>query len=228
MGRNDLRSAAALAAALLATFTSPTGAAPVEFEGAAVRLEQNATDGDAEVVLEIKSGATGIDRLSVVAPDGRTVFELSCPAPAGLGLRQFVLESPEPKDRAAVQKSFPAGTYVVRGHMLDGRELESSAELVHQLPATVGFVHPAEDAEDVPVEDLVIRWKGVAGIEGYEIEVEDEESGVAVTARLPARATSFALPAGFLEAGGDYTLAIGTVAADGNKSFVETSFTTAE
>jgi hypothetical protein len=227
MGRKDLRSAAALAAALLAAFASTTGAAPVEFEGAAVRLEQNATDGDNEVVFEIKSGTTGVERLSVVAPDGRTVFDLTSP-PSGLGLRQFVIESPEPKDRAAIQKAFPAGTYVVRGHMVDGRDLESSAVLSHELPATAGFVHPAVDAEDVPVENLVIRWKGVAGIAGYEIEVEDEEAGTVVTARLPARATSFVVPAGFLEAGGDYVLAIGTVATDGNKSFVETSFMTAE
>jgi hypothetical protein len=226
MRRKD-RIAAALAAVALAVFAPPARAQAQQFEVAAVRLEQNATDGDAEVVLEIKSGAAGLDRLSVVAPDGRTVFELSCPE-ASLGLRQFVIESPEPKDRAKVQKAFPAGTYVVRGRTVDGRELESSAELRHDLPATVGFVHPAEDAEDVPVEDLVIRWNGVAAVEAYEVEVEDEESGVAVTATLPARATSFSVPAGFLEAGGDYTLAIGTVAAGGNKSFVETSFTTAE
>ncbi|MGH2570635.1 MAG: hypothetical protein ACRDGR_05375, partial [bacterium] len=218
---------APLAVAAIAAFASPAGAAD-KFEDAAVRLEQNATDGDNEVVLEIKSGTMGIDHLSVVAPDGHTVFELSCPAPAALGLRQFVLESPEPKDRVAIQKAFPAGTYVVRGRTVDGRDLEASAELVHDLPPTAGFVHPAEDAEDVPAEDLVITWKGVAGIAAYEIEVEDEETGVVVTARLPARATSFGIPAGFLEAGGDYKLAIGTVAADGNKSFVETSFTTAE
>ena len=187
----------------------------------------NATDGDNEVVLEIKSGSTGVDRLSVVAPDGRTVFELTCPQ-AMLGLRQFVIESPEPKDRATVQKAFPAGTYVVRGHLVDGRELESSVTLGHELPATVGVVHPAKDAEDVPVEDLVIRWNGVAGVAAYEVEVEDEEAGTVVTARLPARATSFVVPNGFLEAGGDYTFAIGTVAASGNKSFVEASFTTAE
>ena len=198
------------------------------FEEAAVRFEQNATDGDFEIVLEIKSGATGVDRLTVQAPDGRTVFELACPEPARLGLRQFALESPEPPDLAAVKEAFPEGTYVVRGRTVDGGALESEAVLTHELPAAAGFVVPAEDAEDVVVEGLVIRWHSPAGIERIEVEIEDEETGAAVVAVLPARITSFSPPEGFLEEGAEYTLALGTVAGSGNKTFVETSFTTAE
>lgn len=198
------------------------------FEEVALRFEQNATDGDFEIVLEIKSGSKGLDRLSVEAPGGRTVFELVCPEPATLGLRQFILESPEPPDLPAVVKAFPEGTYVIRGRTVDGAALEDEAELTHELPAAAGFVVPAEDAEDVVLEELVIRWDSPVGIERIEVEIEDEETGAAVVAVLPARITSFSPPEGFLEEGAEYTLALGTVAASGNKTFVETSFTTAE
>jgi len=216
------------AAAALAVCSAPATAAPARFEEAAVRLEQNATDGDAEIVLEIKSGSVGLDRLSVVAPDGHTVLDLTCPEPAKLGLRQFVLESPEPRDPAAVTMAFPAGAYVVRGRTVDGRDLESTAELRHELPATARFVNPEEDAEDVMIDGLEIRWEGPPGIERWDIEIEDEESGRIVTATLSGRATSFSVPAGFLEEGAEYTLAIGAVDGTGNKSVVETSFVTEE
>jgi hypothetical protein len=44
---------------------------------------------------------------------------------------------------------------------------------------------------------------------------------------LPGTATSFAVPDGVLQPGHGYTLALGTVLAGGNASFVETTFATA-
>ncbi len=53
--------------------------APVPFETATVRFEQNATDGDVEVVFEAKGGDQGLAKLTVVAPDGRTVVDFTAP-----------------------------------------------------------------------------------------------------------------------------------------------------
>ena len=47
-----------------------------------------------------------------------------------------------------------------------------------------------------------------------------------MTATVPSSVTAFAVPDGFLLPDTEYTLAIGTVAAAGNTSFVETTFTT--
>jgi len=51
----------------------------VPFAVASVRFEQNATDGDAEVVFEVKGGKEGLAKLAVVSPDGRTVIDFTAP-----------------------------------------------------------------------------------------------------------------------------------------------------
>jgi hypothetical protein len=58
------------------------------------------------------------------------------------------------------------------------------------------------------------------------VTIEQPDLGFELTVRLPGSATSFAVPDGVLQPGNGYTLAIGTVQADGNASFVETSFAT--
>jgi hypothetical protein len=50
---------------------------PLPFAVANVRFEQNATDGDAEVVFEVKGGKEGLAKLTVVSPDGRTVIDFT-------------------------------------------------------------------------------------------------------------------------------------------------------
>jgi hypothetical protein len=44
---------------------------------------------------------------------------------------------------------------------------------------------------------------------------------------LPGSAQAFTLPDGFLRAGETYKVEIGTVAKDGNRSFIEAGFATA-
>src|SRR5215210_2321449 len=77
------------------------------FELASARFEQNATDGDVEAVFEAIAGDDGLSKLTVVAPDGRTIVEFAAPSRAAMGMRQFRFESPEPKDGAALKKAFP-------------------------------------------------------------------------------------------------------------------------
>ena len=48
----------------------------LEFEELALTLEQNATDGDTEVVLFAKGGDEGLRRLTITAPDGRKLATL--------------------------------------------------------------------------------------------------------------------------------------------------------
>jgi hypothetical protein len=81
--------------------------------------------------------------------------------------------------------------------------------------------------EGVPVKGLVITWTPVKQLTAYSIAIEQEETGMSLTARLPGSAASFAVPDGFLLAGTEYVLAIGTITSEGNASFVETTFTTA-
>jgi hypothetical protein len=208
------------------TAAKDTGAA-APFAVAKVRFEQNATDKDVEVVFEVNGGDEGLAKLAVVAPDGRTVVDFTAPDASVLGIRQFVFESPEPTDVARLKSVYPQGVYTFTGTTAGGRTLHSEAKLSHDLPPPVSFVKPGVDAEDVAVKNVTIAWTPTRNATAYIVAIEQEELDLNVTTRLPGSATQFAVPDGFLVPGTEYHLGIGTVAADGNSSFVETSFTTA-
>ena len=199
------------------------------FESASLRFEQNATDGDFEVVFELTGGDEGLTRLKIVSPAGDLLADFTSHGDESLGMRKFVMESPEPDDMEEMEKGFPEGTYQFTGIDTEDNGFKGEASLSHQLPPTADFLYPEPDAEDVPIEGMVVKWGPLEGITAYIIEVEAEGEGqnASITASLPGTAQSFAVPDGFLQPGGEYKVAIGTVAGGGNRSFVEASFTTA-
>lgn len=205
-----------------------TGGELGKFSYARVHFEQNATDGDVEVVFKAKSRKGGLAKLTVVSPDGRTVIDFTAPDPSTLGMRQFALESPEPTDVAKLKAAYPEGVYHFTGETVSGKKLAGESSLSHALPATTGFVHPKEQAEGVSTAGLEIRWTQVAGVSAYLIEIENDDLDVGFEATLPGSASAFRVPEGFLAPGTEYDLSLGTVSAKGNISFVETSFSTAE
>jgi hypothetical protein len=222
--------AAVLSAFLLVFSGSARGAetAAVPFPVASVYMEQNVTDGDMEVVFEVKGGQDGLAELSVAAPDGRPVVAFRAPDASTLGIRQFRFESPEPSDVKALQAAYPEGVYTFSGKTAAGGTLVGTATLSHRLPAATTFVTPAPAAAQVAVQECGIAWSAVEGVAAYAISIKQKELNVKMTALLPGSSTSFAVPQGFLVPGRQYHLAIGTVTREGNISYVETTFTTAQ
>lgn len=196
------------------------------FEEVSVHFEQNATDGDVEVVFKAKGGDEGLAKLTIVGPDGRTVVDFRAPDASTLGMRQLEFESPEPPDAAAVKAAYPEGAYTFSAETVGGEKLEAISSLSHRLPGIVTFERPTPEEEGIATEGMRIRWSAVHGVKNYIVELEQEDLGVALEVMLPARSTSFAVPRGFLVPGVEYDLGIGTVSKEGNASFVETSFTT--
>jgi len=205
------------------------GSSPSKLPMASVYFEQNATDGDVEVVFKAKGRDEGLAKLSVVSPDGRTVIDFAAPDASTLGIREFVFESPEPKDVNGLKAAYPEGLYKFAGATAAGKELRGESRLSHALPATASFLRPGAGARNVAVAGLEIAWTPPAGkVSGYIIEIEQDELEVHLEATVPGSATRFAVPDGFLRPGTEYDLGIGTVSETGNVSFVETSFTTAD
>jgi hypothetical protein len=203
--------------------TAPPGRLAI----ATVHFEQNVTDGDAETVFEIKGGADGLSGLTVVGPDGRTVISFEAPDATTLGVRQFRLESPEPKDIASLKSAYPEGEYTFAGWTAEGDTLGGESTLSHQLPPPVAFLHPKAGATGVPADRLEITWTAVKDAAAYIVKIEQDELGETITARIPASAPRFPVPAGFLRPGTEYQLGIGAVSTTRNISFVEMTFTTA-
>jgi hypothetical protein len=198
------------------------------FSVAALRLEQNATDGDGEVVFEVKGNSEGLKRLHVVSPDGRTVLEFTAPDPSMLGMRQFVFESPEPKEIDTIKSAFPEGAYRFSGVTTSGATLSGEAKLSHTLPPPVSLIRPEPDGEGVEARGLQIAWKPLENLAAYIVTLEQPELGMSMSVRLPGSVSTCAVPDGFLRPGTSYELAIGTVTDAGNASFIETSFITAD
>jgi hypothetical protein len=204
------------------------GSAPAPFPVASVFFEQNVTDGDMEVVFQVKAGKDGLAELSVVAPDGRTVIAFRAPDASTLGIRQFRFESPEPTDFGLLKTAYPEGVYTFSGTTVSGARFAGKSTLSHRLPATAAVVGPAAKAINVPARNLKVSWKAVKGVASYLVGIKQPESNLNFTVVVPASATSFAVPDGFLSPGTEYKLSIGTVTGEGNTSFVETTFTTAK
>ena len=200
--------------------------AAIPFPVASVHFEHNATDGDMEVVFQVKGGHDGLAELTVVSPDGRTVLAFKAPDSSTLGMRQFRFESPEPPDVTALKAAYPEGVYEFSGKTSSGAKLVGKSTLSHRLSAPTAVAEPAPAAEDVSAKGLKISWNAVAGVASYIVGIKHDGLNVNVTALLPGSATAFAVPDGFLSPGRKYKVSIGTVTREGNISFVETTFTT--
>jgi hypothetical protein len=202
--------------------------APKPFAVANVHFEQNATDGDVEVVFEVKGGADGLTGLSVIGPDGRTVMSFESPDAGGTsGLRKFLIESPEPRDAASLKAAYPEGAYVFAGWTAKGDTLTGQSTLSHQLPPIAALLRPKSGATGVATKGLQIAWSPVANVAAYVVKIEQEDLGESVEARILVGTSQFAVPDGFLRPGREYVLGISTISDKGNLSAVETTFTTA-
>lgn len=201
---------------------------PEPFTVSRVHFEQNATDGDVEVVFEAKGGAEGLAKLKVTSPDGRTIVDFTAPDVSTLGIRQFRFESPEPKDVKSLKAAYPEGVYTFEGVTASGSKLNGQDTLNHQLPGTASFLLPEAEAADVAIQNLKITWKPVKNLSAYIIYIEQDDLDVSFTAKIPGTASTFDVPDGFLLPGTEYMLGIGTVTKEGNASYVETTFVTAK
>jgi hypothetical protein len=198
------------------------------FPTATVHFEQNATDGDVEVVFKVKAKDEGLSELKIISPDGRTVVDFRAPEYSTLGVRQFDFESPEPPDVESLKAAYPEGVYEFFGATSSGDKLAGRSSLNHRLPKTAEFTKPANEDERISVRGSKLSWSQVEDVAYYILEVEQDELKMNLTAFLPAATTSFILPDGLLLTGEEYELAIGTVSEEGNISFIETSFTTSD
>ena len=197
-----------------------------EFEELGIIVEQNATDGDTEVVISGIAGDDGLRLLNVHAPDGRKILSLVASDRATLGEREFHFESPEPPGEA-VLAGYPEGEYLFVGLSTAGERFRGSASLSHQLPGETTILHPVHESV-IPADSLTIQWSAVPGIREYILEFENESADPeqALTLNLPPDTTSFEVPPALLVAGSDYQVGVQTVSDDGNIVAVEVTFST--
>ncbi len=195
---------------------------------ASVHFEQNATDGDVEVVFKVKAADEGLSDLLIISPNGRKVVDFKAPDSYTLGIRQFAFESPEPPEVDALKAAYPEGVYSFLGRTASGQKLAGRSSLSHHLPRPAELVKPTSETLEVSTADAELSWSRIEDVVSYILEIEQDDLNMKLTVRLPASTTSFTFSDGLLLPGEVYELAIGTVNGDGNTSFVETEFTVSD
>jgi hypothetical protein len=203
-------------------------AGAAEFEEATMYVEQNATDGDTEVVISGTAGDDGLRLLKIKWPD-REVMTTLLADRSTLGMREFHFESPEPPGEA-VLAAYPEGRYVLVGVSTAGERFRTVLTLSHELPAEASILWPVENSEVPAGVPLTIQWSQVPGIAKFVLEFENESADPerALTLDLPPGATSFRIPARLLPPGSEFQIGIHTVGKNGNIVAVESTFTTAD
>jgi hypothetical protein len=218
-----------------ATSTNPTTAS---FDDARLKIEYNATDGDAGLQFFIDAEAWR--HVTVTNPQGDTVLDVDAATVIrNYGLSELFSESSEPPfdefPFAEFKKLFPEGVYTFRGQDLDGQQLESTFTLTHAVPDGPTITSPAEGATLAP-DGVTVTWQPVttpAGINivAYEVIVVADESGLGTAERtvdvtLPPTATHMAVPPEFFTPGG-YKTEVLAIEQSGNQTLTEVAFTVA-
>jgi hypothetical protein len=226
-----LMAAAAAAITLLVT-PSTLWAAPLS--EALIRIEINATDGDAGVQFFLDGKAW--KSCDISDPDGNLLVTVTAVGSAGSnGLTELFIESSEPsfeeQPLADLLELFPAGNYEFDCVTTDDKTLKRSAALTHKLPAGPN-VTVSQGAS------VVIAWVAVPGafqpgvgdpdvvIGGWEVIVERLTDGRKFSITLPATATSVTVPPEFIKPKTKYKLEVLAIEESGNQTITEEEFTT--
>jgi hypothetical protein len=162
---------------------SPAGAKArtMPFADARLKIELNATDGDAG--LQVFLDGEPWRAVSLYNPAGRKLVEITAKGPLkNYGLTELFSESSEPSFDVfpfeQFKQLFPEGVYTFRGKTIDGKQLLSTARLTHDVPDGPRILRPRDDAE-VPGDHVVVAWKPVqtpgVDIVGYQVVVTRED-----------------------------------------------------
>ncbi len=218
--RNGMFSLAALVLAIGSAAAAPASAEA--FKEALITLQQNFSDGDAEVIIFVKGQDQGLTELTITDPGGLPVAKFTASQPGHMGGREFLIESPEPKDMSLVLSAFPEGTYKFHGHDTHGAVLSGTALLSHELPGPARILEPADGV--ALTGGGAVRWSSVPGAEKYVIKIENDALGLTFSADVSGSTTSLSIPADWLSAGAEYELSLGAVNRFGNVTVVESRF----
>ena len=199
------------------------------FDDAEIIFEQNATDGDVEVVIfaKLEEAGAGMQQFWLCAPNGKEVYKFSSPKKNNnIGGREVVVESPEPADTSIVFDAYPEGTYTFVAESFDKEWFLSEAELSHELP-DVSITFPIADT-DVPVSMFNVTWEAVTSpTDNFIVELVNEDSDLEeeLVVVIPADRNSFQAPEEWMMLGSEYQVVVGIVNEFGNRAFRELNAT---
>ena len=188
----------------------------------AIYLEYCPTTGEAALSVEAESEST-IRHVQVRNAAGVRVLQLQSRAGHGLELSGFRIESYEARLETLLA-SCPEGMYEMVAGTSDGRVARGGAELSHVLATAPQITYPLDGAAGVPLANLTITWTTDPSASAYRIGLEQGDTD-GLRAILPGSSGSFQVSPGVLVPGVETGLEISAIAANGNLTTVQLTFT---
>lgn len=214
------------------------GSAPstIPFPDARLKIEYNATDGDAG--LQVFLDAPAWREISITNPAGRRLLDVEAQEVIrNYGLTELFSESSEPPFTefpfSEFKQLFPEGRYTFQGLTVEGQRLRSIFVLSHDVPDGPTIVSPPADAS-LARDELVVQWlpdTSPPGVDvvAYQVLVVADEPALGNPTRvldvmLPGTATRLPVPAEFLVPG-TYKTEVLAIEASGNQTLTEVELT---
>ena len=192
-----------------------------DFEEVSIVLEQDVSGQNFEVAFVFEGADEGLESLVVHDSSGRVILDIA----SEFGLREYIFESPGSRNSNDLIEYYPEGIYTVEARTVSGSNYSAQAELSYHLPAPTSLIVPLPEHEAVALDTPVV-WEAVGDATKYVVEVNSDGTSGEFLMILKPPVSSINLPAGFLKPGTRYDIHIGTVSANGNRSFIVSSFTT--
>ncbi len=212
----------------------------VPIADARLKVELNATDGD--VGIQVFLDADPWADMRIYDPYGELMFRSVTRGRFGLqGGTELFMESGEPEfSKLSLDEflqRFPEGVYQFWGTGLEGEIFVGRAELTHNLPQGPRLISPLEGDAATDPNQTVLLWEPVeppnaSPIIGYQVIVAQTDTGlpalpkITLDVMMPATATSFEVPAGFLQYDTEYEWEVLAIEAGGNQTLSSSLFTT--
>ena len=201
------------------------------FKAADLKVEINATDGDAGLQIFLDDDAWR--HITIINPAGRVMVDVSATGPLkDYGLTELFSESSEPPfdefPLAEFRLLFPEGNYLFLGQLVDGSLLRSEVPLTHDFPSGPIIIAPRGAMQ--PGEPVVVRWLPVVtprsvNIVGYQVLVVEEGMTTrTLSADLPATTRQLTVPPEFLQPGIEYKVEVLAIESSGNQTLTEKTF----
>jgi hypothetical protein len=212
----------------------------VELADTRLKIELNATDGDAGI--QVFLDADPWKDMRIYDPDGKLMFRSVARGRFGLqGGTELFMESAEPEFSELpldeFLERFPEGVYQFRGKGLEGEIYVGSARLTHDLPDGPRLIAPLEGDAATDPSHTVLMWEPVeppngSPIIGYQVLVVQPDTGVPALPKItldvmmPQTATSLEVPVGFLQSDTEYEWEVLAIEEGGNQTLSSSFFTT--
>jgi hypothetical protein len=122
-------------------------------------------------------------------------------------------------------ENYAEGEYGIRATTVGGNVVAGRARLSFDLPAAPRIHYPPPGATGVTTSDLSVLWLADRSAASYFVQLEQGETDL-LAVNLPAGRSSLRVPPGILARGVETRLEIAAIAPNGNRTAVETVFTT--